>query len=139
MGSELYKMAEYVGAYARHDNRRLSPQSRLVLNHMAMVSLDPCRMGVAPRFYEKTKDNKAAQLFTESRGNLLYSLNLRPRAAERAISALVEFGLVERLARPTIGRQATYRLRVAERYYAMRREAERCEMERRGTGAEGTR
>ena len=83
MGSELYKMAEYVGAYARHDNRRLSPQSRLVLNHMAMVSLDPCRMGVAPRFYEKTKDNKAAQLFTESRGNLLDSLNLRPRAAER--------------------------------------------------------
>lgn len=134
MGSELYKMAEYVGAYARHDNRRLSPQSRLVLQHMAMVSLDPCRMGVAPRFYEKTKENKDAQVFTESRGNLLHALNLGPRAAERAISTLVDFGLVERLARPASCRQATYRLRVAERYDAMRHEAERRE-----TGAEGTR
>lgn len=73
-------------------------------------------------------------MFTESRGNLLHALNLGPRAAERAISTLVDFGLVERLARPASGRQATYRLRVAERYDAMRHEAERRE-----TGAEGTR
>lgn len=104
----------------------------MMLQHMVMVCLDPCRMGVAPRFYEKTKDNKAAQLFTESRGNLLETLNLGPRAAERAISTLVDFGLVERLARPASGRQATYRLRVAERYDAMRREVERHE-----TGTEG--
>lgn len=73
-------------------------------------------MGVTSRFYEKTEENKDAQVFTESRGKLLYALNLGPRAAERAISTLVDFGLVERLARPASGRQATYRLRVAERY-----------------------
>ncbi|MCB4873610.1 hypothetical protein GT749_08850 [Bifidobacterium pseudocatenulatum] len=74
---------------------------------MAMVSLDPCRMGVTPRFYEKTEENKDAQVFAESRGKLLYALNLGPRAAERAISTLVDFGLVERLARPASGRPPT--------------------------------
>lgn len=127
MGSELYKMAEYVGAYAKHVDKGLGPQSRLVLQHMAMVSLDPCRMGSIPRFYEKTKDNKAAQVFTESRGDLLYALKLSPRAAERAISALIDFGLVERLARSASGRQAAYRLRVAERYDAMQLAAEHRE------------
>lgn len=64
----------------------------------------------------------------------LYALNLGPRAAERAISTLVDFGLVERLARPASGRQATYRLRVAERYDAMQSAVERREM-----GMEGAR
>ncbi|MCB4884227.1 hypothetical protein KZP04_07320 [Bifidobacterium pseudocatenulatum] len=105
---------------------------------MAMVSLDPCRMGVTSRFYEKTEENKDAQVFTESRGKLLYALNLGPRAAERAISTLVDFGLVERLARPASGRQATYRLRVAERYDAMQSAVERREMGRE-MGMEGAR
>lgn len=105
---------------------------------MAMVSLDPCRMGVTSRFYEKTEENKDAQVFTESHGKLLYALNLGPRAAERAISTLVDFGLVERLARPASGRQATYRLRVAERYDAMQSAVERREMGRE-MGMEGAR
>ena len=104
---------------------------------MAMVSLDPCRMGVTPRFYEKTEENKDAQVFAESRGKLLYALNLGPRAAERAISTLVDFGLVERLARPASGRplQASRGRTIRD---AMQSAVERREMGRE-MGMEGAR
>ncbi|MBF9668757.1 hypothetical protein [Bifidobacterium dentium] len=134
MGSTLVKWAETVQGYSKLIGlKRPTARAAQLLSHMALVCLDPACGGRPPMhplaynseperrytYYETTADGRPAQLFTESRGTLKDALNFTEKQTGAAMSQLLRDGFIEPADKPHNGRRATYRLRIAEMYYAI--------------------
>lgn len=134
MGSTLVKWAETVQGYSELIGlKRPTARASQLLSHMALVCLDPALKGRPPMnplaynaeperrhdYYETTADGRAAQLFTESRGNLKDALNFTEKQTSAAMGQLLRDGFIEPADKPHNGKRATYRLRIAEMYTAI--------------------